>query len=140
MHITEDKLLEYALEITDDNVDQAEIEGHLDACQSCRSRLKELRHDIDVIGSIRPPRPVASIPGVSRWNDAVYRLLRVAALIVVGLAVGFSASAWLEDEPARVASRYLTLSSPADSVSRYAASDATDISSGYYRHMLRDNE
>ncbi len=138
MHISEDKLLEYALEITENDNERAKIEGHLEICQSCRSRLKELQNDIDIISSIRPHRPVAATSKDSRWHNVVFSLLRAAALIVIGLAMGYGTSVWLEDEPARVASQYVTLSSPADSISRYAASDATDISWDYYRHILRD--
>ncbi len=138
MHISEDKLLEYALEIVEDDIERDKIEEHLEACQSCRSRLNEVENDIDVISSVRPHRPVAATPVGPRWRHAVYPLLRAAALIVIGLGMGFGASAWLGDKPARVVSQYVTLSSPADSVSRYAASDATDISSGYYRRMFHD--
>ncbi|MFH1374177.1 MAG: hypothetical protein ABII79_10305 [bacterium] len=138
MHISEDKLIEYALEIVDVDNERAEIEEHLETCQLCRSRLREVRSDIDTISSIRLDRPVAATPSSTTWHDAVYPLLRVAALIVIGLVAGFGTSLWFEDKPARVVSQYVTLSSPADSVSRYAASDATDISSDYYRHMLQD--
>ncbi len=140
MHISEDKLLEYVLEITENDKEQSAIEEHLEACQSCHSRLKELRSDIDVISSVRPHRPVGVTPVGSRRHNAVYPLLRAAALIVIGLGIGYGASVWQKDEPARVVSQYMRLSVPADSVSRYAPSDATDASADYYRRTYRHNQ
>jgi hypothetical protein len=140
MHIDDDKLLRYALEVIDDdeNNEREEIEGHLEVCQLCRARLSELRNDIEIISGIRPRRPGAATRGHSWWHNAVQRSLRAAAFIILGLAIGFGASSWLKDEPTRVTMQYVTLSSPVDSVCPYAATDATEISSGYERRVLQD--
>lgn len=135
MHINDDKLIEYALEIIYDDTERAGMKEHLEACRPCRDRLKKLQDDIDVIGSIHPQRIIASTRGRSRMRRALYSMLRAAALIIIGVAIGFGASAWLEDEPAHVSYQYIALSPPADSIGTYVVSDATDISSSYDRHM-----
>lgn len=131
MHISEDRLLEYALAITEDDVDRAEVEAHLQICPSCRFRLMQVQGDINVISSIRPRRSENAPRRSSKRRDLTFRLLRSAALILFGLVAGFGAFSRLEKEPARVTPQYLLLSSQSDSLSRYAASDATDVSAGY---------
>ncbi len=131
MHINEDRLLEYGLKIVDDDDESMEIERHLEACQSCRSSLKRVLSDIDVISSIHPERPVTETATSTRIRKALLPLLRTAAVIVISLATGFGASAWLADKPARVVPQYVSLSSPVDTIGRYPVADATGISPEY---------
>ena len=128
MHIDEDKLLKYALKIVEDDEERIEIERHLEACQSCRSTLKKALSDIDIISNIQLDRPVAATSTAQRKRSVLYPLFRAAALIIIGMAMGFGASsAWLIDKPTRVVPQYITLSSPADSISRYPVPDAINI-------------
>jgi hypothetical protein len=128
MHIHEDRLIEYALDIPEDEHMRREIETHLETCPECLAKLTKLKSDIDVLGSLRPRRPDVRVPRIPRRQAITYGLLRAAALIIFGLAVGAGGFAWLREEPVRVTPQYLTLSTPADSLARYAASDATDVS------------
>jgi len=133
MHINEDKLLEYALKIVEDDEERMEIERHLKACQSCRSELKRALRDIDIISNIQLNHPVAATSTAQRKRSMLYPLFRAAALIIFGVAMGFGASsAWLVDKPTRVVPQYITLSSPADSISQYPVPDAIEILPEYW--------
>ena len=140
MHISEDDLLKYILEIIDDDQDRMDIELHLETCQSCQSKLKKLQRDIDIISSLRPISGNNPAQQYSRRRNTLYAVLRTAALIIFGLVAGYGMSTRTEKKPAHVTPQYLALSTPADSLSRYAALDATEISPYYYQHMLQINK
>ena len=136
IHLNEDKLLEYALETFTNHAERAEIAEHLANCPECRTMLEVIRKDIEIIGSIRPLQPVLRIPGLRPRSNFTYRALRIAALIVFGMAVGLGASKWIYRQPAIVMPAYITLSPPPDSVNSYVVADATEISANYYRQIL----
>ena len=136
IHFNEDKLLEYALETSPDHADRAEIAEHLADCPECRTMLEVIRKDIEIIGSVRPLQPVLRIPGLRARSNFTYRALRIAALIIFGMAVGLGASKWVYRQPAEVLPAYIMLSPPPDSVNSYVVADATGISENYYRQIL----
>jgi anti-sigma factor RsiW len=159
-HNSEDELLGYALEAIASDEERASIAAHLAVCSECRMRLKNLRKDIEIIGGVGPrqrvlripsPRPRAlGIPGLRphiRWTptprprEAVtHTILRTAALIVLGILVGFGASRGVHREPEFVSSAYVTLSPPTDSLTGYTVSDATDIPVHYYERLLEQRK
>ena len=131
IHIDEDTLLKYALETLDDADEKSKIAAHLVSCQECLAQLEEIYGDLDTIASLRPTA-ITSRTQESSWTQQwVGSLLRIAALLVVGIALGFGGSFILTKEPHGVSPCYATLSPPADSISLYAVPDATEISSGY---------
>lgn len=140
IHFNDDKLLEYALETASDDSGRAEIEAHLAVCPGCRDRLDEIRKDIEIIGSIRPLQPVLSISPKRTHSDFIYRALRTAALIILGIAMGFGASKLVYRQPATVLPAYFTLSPPPDSVRSYVAADVTGLSSDYYKRIVGGSE
>ncbi len=136
IHFNEDKLLEYALETSTDHAERAEIAEHLAICPECSTMLEVIRKDIEIIGSVRPLQPVLRIPGLRAQSNFTYRALRIAALIVFGIAVGLGVSKWVYRQPAKVLPAYITLSPPPDSVNSYVVADATEISANYYEQIL----
>ena len=140
MHINDDKLLQYALEISPTDKERAVIAEHLAICSECRSRLEELRRDIEIIGGIQPRRQELRMPGPRPRHNFAHPIIRAAALFILGIAVGFVASNWIQREPAYISPAYLTLSPPPDSVSTYVVSDATEISARYYEYILEGHE
>ncbi len=136
IHINEDKLLEYALETSSDRVERAEIADHLSVCAECHMKLEEIRKDIEIIGGVRPPQPALRIPGQRARPNSIYSALRIAALIVFGIAVGLGASKWVYRQPAIVLPAYILFSPPPDSVNSFVVGDATEISANYYKQIL----
>jgi anti-sigma factor RsiW len=127
-HINEDKLLEYALETSADSAERSEIAAHLAICPECHKRLEDFQNEIKIIGGIRPFRPALSIPTRQVRSNFIYRVLRTAALIILGIAAGLGGSRLANRHPAMVSPAYLTLSPPPDSVNSYVVADATLIS------------
>jgi predicted anti-sigma-YlaC factor YlaD len=127
-HLNEDKLLEYLLETSTDTSERAKITEHLSACPECRRLLEDIRDDIEIIGGVRPLRPVLRIPYRRVSRNLVYQALRIAALIIFGIAIGSGGSKWISRQPATVSPAYVKLSPPPDSVSSYVVADATMIS------------
>ncbi len=140
MHINEDKLLQYALEVSPTDAERTAIAEHLAACSECSARLEELRKDIEVIGGIQPRRQELRMPGPRPRHNFVYPVIRAAALFIFGIVVGFGASHWIQRQPAYISPSYLTLSPPPDSIGTYVVSDATEISKRYYEYILEGHE
>jgi hypothetical protein len=134
-HITEDKLLEFALGISSNQTERAEIETHLVDCQECRLQLNAIQRNIMVIGGIRGPEPVLRMPSAP-YQPVKYAVLKVAALVFLGFLVGMGTSSLTHREPVYVLPSYLKLSPPADSLMGCVVSDATEINAGYYGQIL----
>ena len=131
-HITEDNLLAYALE-TDNGDDHRDIENHLQSCPQCRKRLAKVRSDIDKIAGIGTPpldKPAVIPPG--RQSD-LRPLLRAAAVLVIGMAIGYSAALWTQSEPVTVRPQYMSPAAAHDSIAQYAISDVTGLAQRHYQ-------
>jgi anti-sigma factor RsiW len=135
-HFNDDELLEYALETGADQSVRAEIARHVAACPECRARFEELREDMGIIGGIRPIPPVSRIPRMRMRSSLVYSILRAAALVILGIALGFGGSRMIDRQPAVVTPAYTALSPPPDSVSSYVVADATGLPTSFYKHVL----
>jgi hypothetical protein len=139
-HLNDDHLLRHALEAYESDDERAETTAHIAACAECRERFENVQSDVGVIASVQPRRRVLQMPGPRPRRTVVYSLLRAAALIIFGVVVGYGTSNWMSRQPAQVSPAYVTLSPPADSLRRYAASDATEVPAPYYEAILGDRE
>jgi hypothetical protein len=139
-HNSEDELLGYALEVIASDEERATIAAHLAVCSECRMRLDNLRKDIETIGGVRPRQPVLRIPNPRPREVVTYTILRTAALIVVGILVGFGASKGVHHEPEFMSSGYVTLLPPTDSLRACTVSDATEIPLHYYEQLLEQRK
>ncbi len=127
IHISEDQLLEYALEACDEN-ERLKIEEHIESCERCSEALNRIRQDIDLIGSIRPTKsPMAQPVPASQRGSFVSSLLRVAAILAIGFVIGYSTSSITRPDSIDIAPAYVQLSPPADSLAGYAPSDGTGV-------------
>jgi len=127
-HISEDKLLEFALE-TCEVSERPAIEEHLNKCAECREMLDRIRGDIELIGGIKPKTGFVSQPIPVR-RSILPGILRMAAVITIGFVLGYGSSSLTKSDPVCVSPSYERLSPPADSVAGYAIPDATDIPIG----------
>ena len=137
-HISEDKLLELALEIIENDAERKAIEKHMQNCSQCSRRLEIIRGDIDTIAGVKGP--IIPLPAQfprQRWHIG-YTILRIAALLVFGFAAGYAISNLAHREPANVVPSYLNLSPPADSLIGSGVCDATEISPQYYDYVLKN--
>jgi hypothetical protein len=139
-HPSEDRLLEYALEISEADRDRADIGNHLATCRECSARLEDIRKDIEIIAGVRPRGRVLQAPAPKARHGWVYAASKAAALVIFGVLVGFAGSAWLSQEPAAVSPAYVTLTPPEGPLAGCAVSDATSMSSRYYDEILQAGE
>lgn len=139
-HINEDRLLEYALELSSSDSERADIAAHLAECQDCAERLEKIRSDVGIIGGIRPSKTYIGMPRQHSRQTFVYAILRAAALIIIGIFAGLGMSSRFTNEHVCVSPSYVIASPPEPSAGGCSASDATGISSSYYEKLLRETE
>jgi hypothetical protein len=124
-HLSEDELLRHALDAHASATERSSALSHLEQCAECRARLSAIDDDVSVIAGVSPRRSVVrvTIPRPVRltWSS----LLQAAALVILGIAIGYSVSATRATPPAPVAPAYVSLNPIPDSLRGIAASDAT---------------
>jgi anti-sigma factor RsiW len=151
-HKNEDELLAFALDVVAAEKERAGIAAHLECCPECLARMESIRADIGTIAGVRPcssaaaaleKRPHASAARASARGPHQfpgYALLRAAALVAVGVIVGFGAGSRAHREPVFVSPAYVEASAPAASTEASAVSDATDIPAEYYEQLVNKSE
>jgi len=135
-HLSEDDLLRHALDAYETESERQTTMAHLETCDACRARLADTETDIGVIAGVRPQRRVLQLPAPRPSRINVYSLLRAAALVILGIALGYGISNRTRPESVQITPAYVSLEPPADSLRRYAASDATEIPAGYYERLM----
>ncbi len=126
-HLNEDLLLKYALELVEGKKEQGDIESHLSACSECRALLRELHSDMDVIGSVRSHRARLDLPVRKSGRNIRYSIIRAAAFIILGIAIGYGGANLEFREKVSVTPSYVTPAPAPDSLIGLAVSDATEI-------------
>jgi len=127
-HIDDDTILKYALEIIEDIKEKNSIEEHLVSCPECRQKLIEIRKDMDIIRGIQSLTSELKMPVPKKRGNILLSTMRVASLIILGIAIGFSSAKLSDNEQVSVRSSYNVISPLADSLIGFAPSDATEIS------------
>jgi len=125
-HPTEDALLSFALEVIEDPSAQEAIAAHLAGCPECAAHWSRLQRELGIIGGLRPRGRRLAMPGTQPRPARAMVLLRAAALLVVGFALGLGAAERAHRAPAFVAPAYMTLAPPPDSLRPYAVAEGTD--------------
>jgi len=137
-HISEDKLIQFSLEVISDETEINKIVNHLNECSACNDRFEEVRKDIETIGSIQLQTKPLVIPKIGRQKKYFYPVLQAAAIFIFGIVTGYFVSNWSDREVTYISSSYLTLAPPADSFIGFTESDATEISNHYYDKIIQD--
>lgn len=136
MHIDDDKLLRYVLEVCSSDAERQDISEHLSACAECRRRLEGVRRDVGVIAGVRPrPAPLA-MPRRESRSGVLYRSLRIAAVFALGIVVGYGASSVVREEPVYISPAYVPPPASPDSIYGFAVADATEVPARYYEYVL----
>lgn len=135
-HVDEDRLLAYVLEVLEHDSEREEIADHLAGCADCRARLERVREDVEMIGNFRPYGQVLRIPAPKIRPWRIYATARAAAMIALGVFIGFGASSLLHKQRAEVVPPYAVLSPPADCSSGCAVTDVTEVPLEYYKSLV----
>jgi len=131
-HRNEDELLAFALDVVASEEGRVGIAEHLEACPECRARLENIKADIGTIAAVRPTCSVSQVPRSLPRSYSTYSILRAAALVAVGVVVGFGAASRFNREPVFVSTAYVETSSREAPAGASAASDATAVPDAYY--------
>jgi len=125
-HPHDDDLLKFALELLDED-DAREIEDHVKTCRECHAKLARIREEATLLGSVQCAAAAPEFPRRRAKSRVLYVALRAAALLLIGFLAGYGTSNLTCPPPVNVIAASEKLSPPADSLTRYAFSDATDI-------------
>ncbi len=131
-HRDEDELLAFALDVVASEEERGGMAEHLEVCQECRARLEDIKADVGTIAGVRPTCSVSQAPGSLPRTASANSILRAAALVAVGVIVGFGAASRFNREPVFVSPAYVETSSREVPAGASAASDATAIPDAYY--------
>lgn len=132
-HLSEDELLQHALDLEDDLVRRAEAAAHITSCRPCAEQLERIRGDLTIISGIRPTGHPQLLP--QRFSPHSVRLmLGAAALVVLSFAAGYLTSGLVERRPASVVPSTLVPGTPDPSHATEVRSDATLVT---YPHAAR---
>ncbi|TFH64718.1 MAG: hypothetical protein E4G91_04930 [Candidatus Zixiibacteriota bacterium] len=139
-HLSEDQVLEYVLEIIDNDSERELMAAHFRLCPDCGAKFENIKSDLDIIGGVKPYRRLMQMPNPKARQISLYAVIKVAALFIFGIFVGFATANWIDREPAVVTYAYLTLTPPSGSQAGCAVSDATEVSPVYYEEILKSQE
>ncbi|MBU0509687.1 zf-HC2 domain-containing protein [bacterium] len=126
-HLSEDKLLEYVLELLDGN-DERDVRLHLEKCEECRHRYEKVQREVSMFGGVEATGTIPAFPLRRARSPVLHVALRAAALLLIGFLAGYGTSNWTCPTPVNVIPAYTELSPPADSLARFAVTDATGVS------------
>jgi len=132
-HIDEDRLLEYALDIIEEQIEISEIEDHLRECRDCRERFEKIKNDMEVIGGLEIRRGSTRSTGSGGSRKLILAVLKAAALLIIGIGIGWSFSGGESRETVYITPCYVSLNPP-DNMNGIAVSDALDMGGQYYRN------
>lgn len=125
-HPHDDDLLKFALELLDEQ-EAREIEDHTKNCRECRAKLARVREETNLLGSVQCAAAAPEFPRKKANSRVLYVALRAAALLLIGFLAGYGTSNLTCPPPVNVIAASEKLSPPADSLTRYAFGDATEI-------------
>jgi len=90
-HINDDALLKRVLQLLEKD-DLEEQDRHLSGCSLCTTRLAEISDETNILGSIEPDIQVPEIPLPRSDRSLSFRLMKIAALLIIGFVAGYAVS------------------------------------------------
>jgi len=90
-HVNDDALLARVLELLEEN-ELREQDRHLGECSMCSDRLIEIRDETEMLGSLAPGIESPEIPLPRSEKHHFVRLMKIAALLLLGFVAGYTAS------------------------------------------------
>jgi len=128
-HPDEDIVLKYHLDLLDESDGRA-LDDHLDACASCRERSLAVRREVAMIGSVDPEllAPDIGPPArrMGRWQIGI----RVAAILLIGLSVGYGYSRFFAPPEYRVVPSHHRPSAPSRAIDEFSICESVNLEIG----------
>ena len=128
-HIDDDNLLKQALQLTDEE-EEKRLNDHILQCEKCHTRFDQIKHQIDIIGSVEPEIdiPVYPLPRAKRMSFSTW--MRAAALLLLGFMMGYSVSQLSEPTDVNVIPQRLKIVSQSVSIAEFTSCEPVDLGLG----------
>jgi len=95
-HIDDDTLYKYTLELFD-KTDSKRVCEHLRKCEICKNKLQKIEDEIELISSYNPNVEL-KMPSLPAKNSIGLVWLKRAAVLIVGIFIGYSSSNLLQKD------------------------------------------
>jgi len=119
-HLEDDKLLELALELLE-NDEAVKLKEHISECHDCREKFEAVKKRMDIIGGFDPVIEEPSHTFPNRRRSATKVWLRAAAILIVGFAAGYFTARYSQPECVNVVGQLLAVNTPADTLSGFVS-------------------
>lgn len=124
-HFDEDTLLKYQLELLEDE-ELANVKNHINICESCKSKIDEIKAQINILSSYDPTvKDVQINKNRKRKNYSTW--LKSAAVLLVGFVTGYSTSVYVQPDHVVVVGQYLNTAKANAVISDYTVCPSIDI-------------
>jgi len=125
-HPDKDKILKYVLDVLDTDEIQS-VTKHLEECEACRSELRKVKEEVDTISKFDPVIELEPSPVLKIKKSVFIRILKVAAILVIGFFSGYLASETMRSKPVNVVEQHLIVKAPETSIIKYIPASVVDI-------------
>ena len=95
-HLDDDTIYNLFLELLDDS-ESAKAKAHIKHCEECANNFQKISNQINFIGSYNPIIENDYNP-LKKDTSSHFLWLKRAAIIILGVFLGYSASDFIEDE------------------------------------------
>ncbi len=133
-HLDDDKLLELALELPDEE-EAILLKEHLSGCQTCREKYEAIKSRSEIIGSFDPVIENASYPLPQRSGRTLNVFMKAAAILIAGFAAGYFTSQVSQPQSYYVIGQDLTVNTPADTLAGFVSLERLEVmnASDYFK-------
>lgn len=123
-HLNDDQMLGYVLHTLDTDEQQA-VTNHLASCEKCQAAMEAVRRETETLADVHTDIPIPEIPAppvrIAVWRE----WLKIAAVLLVGFALGYAVKIQRPPEVVSVVPYAVNVSAPADT--GLVASEAVDL-------------
>ena len=129
-HPDHDTLLKSVLRLLDEQEEEA-LQDHISQCENCQERIGKIKKDIEIIGSLEPDTGIIDIPLPGPHRNAYIPILKAAALILIGFAIGYGTSILSHGGSVNVIPQQLQTTAPTGTGIQYSSCEPIDLNTRY---------
>ena len=131
IHLDEDLLLKYALELLDDK-EESTIREHLTKCDQCKKSHESIKSHIELIGSIEPDVKPEIIPLPKKKLKIQVQWIRAAAILIIGFFIGYLTANFAHPVKVNVVKQNLITKTIMYPIESFRMCEQVDLDAKYY--------
>jgi predicted anti-sigma-YlaC factor YlaD len=131
IHIDEDLLLKYALQLLEDK-EQTKIQEHLIKCDQCKKHYESIKSDIELIGSIELDVEQEVIPLPKKKLKITKQWIRAAAILIIGFFIGYITANLAHPVKVEVVKQKLLTKTILYPIESFRTCEQVDLDAKYY--------